>query len=115
LTATGNPRAIFRRAVKRGNLLVAETTAREMGHVTLVEGLELTALIALRDSRRHGRAGARWTRRFLEERPDAGLDDLAFVVGCLSALGGIRHDTALRALRDMAEAASGTTARRDVA
>ena len=61
LTAQGHPRAPFIRAVDRGNLLVAETTAREIGKVSLGEELEL-ALIAQHDSRRHGRAGARWTR-----------------------------------------------------
>jgi hypothetical protein len=41
VTAPGHPRAIFRRAIERGNLLVAETTAREIGRVTLVELLIL--------------------------------------------------------------------------
>jgi hypothetical protein len=31
LTAQGHPRAVFTRAIERGNLLVAEPTAREMG------------------------------------------------------------------------------------
>jgi hypothetical protein len=30
LTAQGHPRAIFKRAIERGNLLVAEVTAREL-------------------------------------------------------------------------------------
>ena len=106
MTAQGHPRATFNRAIERGNLLVAEATAREIGKVSLGDALELVALIAQHDSRRHGRAGARWTRRFLEEHPAAGLDDLALVVGCLSALGGPRHDTALTALRDLSQAAT---------
>jgi hypothetical protein len=36
--------------------------------VTLSEALDLTALIAFKDPRRHGRAGARWITRFLEEK-----------------------------------------------
>jgi hypothetical protein len=83
-----------------------------MGKVTLSEALELTALIAFKDPRRHGRAGARWLRRYLEENPAAGLDDVAFITGCLSALGGRRHAAALSALKAMAEPASRTTARR---
>jgi hypothetical protein len=106
LTAQGHPRAIFHRAIGHGNLLLAETTAREIGRISLGEALELVALIAARDPRRHGRAGARWVRRYLDEHPDAGLDDLAFVVGCLSALGGKSNGGALTALRDVAEAAS---------
>jgi hypothetical protein len=110
LTAQGHPRATFNRAIERGNLLVAEATAREMGAVSLAEALDLVALIALHDSRRHGRAGARWTHRFLEEHPAAGLDDLALGVGCLSALGGSHHGTALAALRDVSQTASRSTA-----
>jgi hypothetical protein len=70
-----------------------------MGKVTLEEALELTALIAFKDPRRHGRAGTRWMRRYLEEHPQAGLDTATFVVGCLSALGGRDHATALVALK----------------
>jgi hypothetical protein len=99
LTAAGHPRSIFLRAIERGNLVIAESTAREMGRISLEEALELTALIARKDSRRHGRAGARWLGRYLEENPQAGLDAAAFVVGCLCALGGRDHDTGLLALK----------------
>jgi hypothetical protein len=40
---------VFRRAIERENLVGAELYARMMGGVTLVEALELTALVALRD------------------------------------------------------------------
>jgi hypothetical protein len=110
LTAQGHPRATFNRAIERGNLLIAEAIAREIGKVSLGEALELVALIAQHDPRRRGRAVARWTSRFLDANPAAGLDDLALIVGCLSALGGPRHEAALLALRDV----SGTASRRTV-
>jgi hypothetical protein len=50
LTAQGHPRAIFNRAIERGNLLVAEATLRELGRPSLLELLELTLLIAEKDS-----------------------------------------------------------------
>lgn len=81
---------------------MAEVTAREMGRLSLEEALELTALIAFKDPRRHGRAGARWLRRFLDENDAAGLDDVVFVAGCLSALGGREHASAIDALRAIA-------------
>jgi hypothetical protein len=46
LTAQGNPRTIFRRAIERGSLGVAEMTADEVGRLTLGEALALTALVA---------------------------------------------------------------------
>ena len=106
LTAQGHPRAIFQRAVERGNLLLAETTAREMGKISVGEALELVALIARHDPPRHGRAGARWMRLYLELNHAAGLDDVVFVAGCLCALGGADHDPALASLRAVSRTAS---------
>jgi hypothetical protein len=88
LTAQGHPRAIFRRAIERGNLLIAETTAREIGRVSLVEALELAALIALKDARRRGRACTRWLQRYLEARPHASIEEAALAASALGALGG---------------------------
>jgi hypothetical protein len=106
VTAQGHPRAIFERAIERGNLLVAETVLRgEIPRPTLLDLLELTALIAQKDPRRHGRAAARWLLRWLEQRPDATVEDALFVASQLQALGGRFHSVALEALRDAAAAA----------
>jgi len=50
MTAQGHPRTAFRRAIERGNLVVAEIEAREVGQLDLGEALELTALVAPRGS-----------------------------------------------------------------
>jgi hypothetical protein len=42
MTAQGNPRTVFRRAIDHGNLLLAETSVRETGVVGLSEALDLT-------------------------------------------------------------------------
>jgi hypothetical protein len=76
-----------------------------MGRVSLVEALELTALIARKDPRRRGRAGARWLRRYLETNEDAGIDELALAAGALAALGGAAHEAAYGALLELAERA----------
>ena len=69
--------------------MLAETTAREVGHVDLREALELAALIARHDPRVRGRrASARWLRRWLEERPRATIDEAVMIAGLLAALGG---------------------------
>src|SRR5207244_9782366 len=67
LTAQGHPRAIFRRAIEHGNLILAEGMARELGQVTLAEALELVALVAQKDPPRHSRYAVRWLRRPLDE------------------------------------------------
>jgi hypothetical protein len=67
VTGQGHPRSIFRRAIEHGNLILAEGMARELGQVTLGEALELVALVAQKDSRRHSRYAVRWLRRLLEE------------------------------------------------
>jgi hypothetical protein len=63
----GHPRTIFKRAIERGNLIVADMTIREIGRVTLVEALELTALVAVKDPRRLDRFAVRWLERYLAE------------------------------------------------
>src|SRR5262245_6325766 len=102
----GNSRAYFQRAIDRGNLVVAEITAREIGRLTLVEALELTALVARRDPQRHPRYAARWLFCLLREIDAVTLDDVTVAVGLLHALGGVRHDEALLALLGMAEQAT---------
>lgn len=49
MTAQGNPRTIFNRAVERRNLLLAEAMARELGVVSLEEALALVFLVASGD------------------------------------------------------------------
>jgi hypothetical protein len=73
-----------------------------MGVVGLDEALELTALMAFKDSPRARRAAARWLQRWLAEASTS-IDEAVFVAGCLSALGGRSHGDALRALRAVAK------------
>src|SRR5262245_28784292 len=104
VTAQGNPRTVFRRAIERDNLVAAaELNARIMGNVTLVEALELTALVALRDPPRRSRYAARWLTRWLAKTPAATLEDAAIVVAYLGALGGTRHTAAVATLRGIIE------------
>jgi hypothetical protein len=83
--------------------MVAETTAREIGRVSLVESLALTALIAQKDPRRRSRVAARWLLRYLEARDQAGIEEAALVASALAALGGSAHDEAHAALLAFAE------------
>ena len=51
-----HPRTVFEAALARGNLLVAETTAVELGWIDLLDALELAALLATKDPERAERA-----------------------------------------------------------
>jgi hypothetical protein len=115
ITAQGHPRAIFRRAIDRGNLLVAETTLRELGRPSLDELLDLTALIAMKAPERHSRVAARWLFRWLERDDQATIDDASLAAACLAALGGPQHDAALSTLRAMAESATTGSQRSGIA
>jgi hypothetical protein len=107
MTAQGHPRAIFKRAIEHGNLLVAETILRsEIPRASLGDLLELTALIALKDPKRHARVAARWLQRWLDARDDATIYEVVFVASLLQSLGGPHHARALVALRDMAASAT---------
>jgi hypothetical protein len=61
VTAQGHPRAIFKRAVERGNLVAAEVAARELSHLALDEALRLLFLYA------DERAALRWLARYVIE------------------------------------------------
>jgi hypothetical protein len=85
--------------LERGNLPAAEAAAKELPRVSLVDALELTILIARKEPRRHPRVAARWLRRYLEERPEATIEDAALVAACLAALAGELHPEAAKTLR----------------
>jgi hypothetical protein len=97
----GHPLAIFHRAIERGNVLVAEATARELGSLLLADALDLTALVARHDRVRGRRMAARWLERWLTESKAPMIDEAAMVASALAALGGPAHEQALRPLRDM--------------
>jgi MshEN domain len=91
LTAQGHPRAIFRRAIERGNVVVAAAAARGLGQITLGDALALTALVAQKDPGRRSRIGViipapgvccRWGIQKSVARADGGLDgSLAWLHG----------------------------------
>jgi hypothetical protein len=107
VTGANHPRATYLRAIERGNLLVAEATLRaEVPRPTLGDLLELTALIAQKDPKRHGRVAARWLQKWLGAFEDATIEDVALAATALQTLGSRHHAHALAALRAMADEAS---------
>jgi hypothetical protein len=92
--------------MERGNLLVAETTARQMGRLSLDERLQLTALICLKQPDRGRRVAAAWLHRWLDETDGAAIEDAVLIASLLSALGGPHHARAFSTLRDVTRKAS---------
>ncbi len=82
---------------------MAETTARQIGRVSLLESLALTALIAQKDPRRRSRVAARWLLRYLEAADQAGIEEATMVASSLAALGGPGHEQAHAALLSLVE------------
>jgi hypothetical protein len=97
LTAQGHPRAVFRRAIERKNLLVAQMTARELGVVGLDEALELVALTAELEPSRLDAYARRWLARLADERTLT-LGELDVAITALRALPSARAAEALRHL-----------------
>jgi hypothetical protein len=79
-----------------------QSERRTTGRLTLVEALELTALVSRDDTRRRSRYAARWLTRWLAETPTATLEDATAVVAYLGELGGPRHAEVVASLREIA-------------
>jgi hypothetical protein len=99
MTSQGHARTAFRRAIERGNVVVAEVRRAKSGQLDLSEALELTALVAQRDRERSRRFAVRWLQRWLEESKAPTVEDAVMVVCCLAALGGERHAEAVNSRR----------------
>lgn len=80
--------------------------AKELPQLSLHDALELTMLIARKDSNRYARVAARWLQRLLEEHPDATIEEAALAASCLVALPGARYLEAAQTLKTMAETAT---------
>jgi hypothetical protein len=101
LTAQGQPRSRFRRAIQRKNLTGATGAIREMGVVSLGEALDLVCLTAEVDPAKFDGYARRWLARLADERPLT-LAELDLAVTALRALPSARAEEALRALSDEA-------------
>jgi hypothetical protein len=97
MTAQGQPRSRFRRAIERKNFLGAMTSAQDMGVVSLAEALDLVCLAAEVAPDRFDGFARRWLVRLADEKP-LRLPELDLAVTALRALPSQRALAALRAL-----------------
>jgi hypothetical protein len=90
-------------------VIAAVAAAKELPQLGLLDALELTMLIARKDSSRYPRVAARWLQRYLEEHPGVTIEDAGLAASCLIALPGSRHREAAQTLKTMAELEHDTT------
>lgn len=83
MTAEGSPGAIFWRAIQRGNVVVAESVAREFSVLPLDFALALVYLYADKGDRRFERAALRYLGRYIAEGTPS-LEDVAGVAALLA-------------------------------
>jgi hypothetical protein len=114
-TSQGHSYGIFQKAIQRRNVVAAVAAAKELPQLSLLDALELTMLIARKDSSRYTRVAARWLQRLLEEYPDATIEEAALGAACLVALPGAGYGEAAQTLKAMAEAATRRRRERGVA
>jgi hypothetical protein len=96
-------------------VLSALAAARDLPQLSLLDALELTVLVARKDPRRHQRMAARWLLRYLDEHPDATIDEAALAASSLIALTGVGYQEAEQTLPAMAERATSRRRSRGVA
>jgi hypothetical protein len=114
-TSQGRSYGIFQKALQRRNVVAAVAAARELPQLSLLDALELTMLIARKDSSRYPRVAARWLQRLLEEHPDVTIEEAGLAASALLALTGAGHQEAVQTLRAMAERATRRRNERGVA
>jgi hypothetical protein len=95
--------------------VAALAAARELPQLSLVDALELTLLVARKDPALHQRVAARWLLRYLEEDPEATIEEAALAASSLVALTGVGYREAAQTLEAMAERATRRRRERGVA
>jgi hypothetical protein len=101
LTAQGHPRAIFKRAIERGNVVIAEATAREIG-LSLEEALQLVLLYAAYEPQKLERAALRWFSRYIDEGKGVSLLKAHLALSALAELRAEERQAAAKLLTELA-------------
>jgi hypothetical protein len=115
VTAQGSSRSVFKRAIERGNLPMAEMAVREMGHVWLSDALKLTVLAIEKAPGKRNAYAVRFLRRLLEEDENLTIDEAVLAASALAALGGRGQEQAVSTLSGIAERASRQARNRPIA
>ena len=102
MTAQGHPRAIFSRAIERGNLVAAEASAREVGNLTLEEALRPLFLYAAKDPVKYERAALRWLARYATGGKAVTLLKVQLAASALAEMRAGEREAAAKLLIELA-------------
>jgi hypothetical protein len=100
VTSQGSAYHRFRRALDRGNVTEALSSASELERVGLAEALELCLLLTMQPAR-FERAALRWHGRYCRETRDVTFDEGVAVLVLLGAMRGPRAKLAASALAEL--------------
>jgi hypothetical protein len=100
VTSQGSPYMRLRRALDRGNLTEALSSASELEHVGLAEALELCLLLRDKAPERYPRAALRWHGRLCRE-VNVSLEEAQAILAALVVMAGERKGNAAFALADL--------------
>ena len=101
MTSQGTALTRYRRAIEAKSVLLAELSAREMGHVPLGDALALVTLYAASGSPKAEPAAVRWLARLALERPRTTIGELQLAAAALAQLSE-RPKIAARMLLELA-------------
>jgi hypothetical protein len=103
VTSQGSPSGRFQRALDRGNLLEADSPARELRRLTLLDALEFCDLLARQAPERYERAALRWHGRWETKAKASSLAESQLALHCFQLLTSDHRAVALSLLRHMAK------------
>jgi hypothetical protein len=101
VTSQGSALTRYRGAIETQSVVLAELSAREMGHVPLTDALALVTLYAESGSPKAEPAAVRWLARLALERPRTTIGELQLAAAALGQLAE-RPKTASRMLLELA-------------
>ena len=89
----------------------AESAARELGRLGLLDALDYLVLLAAEAPERYDRAARRWLSRLLAESDALSPDDVAVAHGCLRGLAAGYGEQSREVLRAVVKRRHGTRGR----
>jgi hypothetical protein len=102
VTSEGSAHERFQRAIEVRSVLAAETAARELGRLSLLDALDFCALLAHEAPARYERAARRWFERLVRERDGLSLDQAQLAISCLRGMPSGDSERLASVLRGLA-------------